>query len=265
MNSLARLLVQDGDETKTETCFRGMFFRQMPPQSDKEKYNLVVSAFTLIELPSKEERVDMIKLLWRKTLGFLVLVENGTKAGFNLIAEARNTVLKLSEKRGELRGHVFAPCPHKKACPRLVKCDKIPCNFEAYYRPISLMKKNAEVLSESFRYSYVVLRKGEITSNEPWPRFVRPPIIRHRRVHCEVCAPSGSLEQYMFTYKKNRQLYRCAKRSQWGDLLPMKLVSKETAGTNDTRQSTDDDDADLPSLDIPSDNNLLEGNTKTII
>lgn len=46
------------------------------------KYSLVVSAHSLMELPSRESRLKLLLNLWQKTADFLVIVEQGTKPGF---------------------------------------------------------------------------------------------------------------------------------------------------------------------------------------
>jgi ribosomal protein RSM22 (predicted rRNA methylase) len=45
-------------------------------------YDLTTCCFTLLELPSAEARLTAVDNLWRKTEGFLVLIEEGTNAGF---------------------------------------------------------------------------------------------------------------------------------------------------------------------------------------
>ena len=84
-------------------------------------YDLAVSAFSLLELPSKEERLKTIDTLWKKTEDFLVLIENGTFEGFMALMEARDFVIEQAKEGGsEMKntsfigqnlqtGHVFAP------------------------------------------------------------------------------------------------------------------------------------------------------------
>ncbi|MBZ3890870.1 Methyltransferase-like protein 17, mitochondrial [Sciurus carolinensis] len=75
------------------------------------QFDVVVSAFALSELPSKADRTEVVQTLWRKTSHFLVLVENGTKAGHRLLMDARDLVLKGKEKlpSDPRPGFVFAP------------------------------------------------------------------------------------------------------------------------------------------------------------
>ncbi|XP_033291816.1 methyltransferase-like protein 17, mitochondrial isoform X5 [Orcinus orca] len=49
----------------------GVFFRQFLPVSPKVQFDVVVSAFSLSELPSKANRTDVVQTLWRKTGHFL--------------------------------------------------------------------------------------------------------------------------------------------------------------------------------------------------
>jgi len=48
------------------------------------KYDLVVCAHTLLELPSAELRLQMALSLWRKSQGYLVFVEHGSRAAFEV-------------------------------------------------------------------------------------------------------------------------------------------------------------------------------------
>ena len=57
---------------------------------------MVVSAFTLMELPNQRSRVQVVENLWNKTQDLLVLVERGSPHGFATILEARNLILTLN-------------------------------------------------------------------------------------------------------------------------------------------------------------------------
>lgn len=52
----------------------------------------------------------MILNLWNRCDGYLILVEQGSNAGFKLINEARDFILHLNEKsETKVLGHAFAP------------------------------------------------------------------------------------------------------------------------------------------------------------
>lgn len=69
------------------------FFRQFLPVQHDPKHDIVVCAFSLMELPSYESRLATIENLWQKTGRFLVLVETGNRYGFTALAEARDHIL----------------------------------------------------------------------------------------------------------------------------------------------------------------------------
>lgn len=68
------------------------------------KSHLILSAFALNELPNLKTRLDTLQTLWKKCDGYLVLIENGTNAGFKLIEEARAFILQQTEN-----SYIFAP------------------------------------------------------------------------------------------------------------------------------------------------------------
>lgn len=71
------------------------------------KYDLVICSHSLFELASSENRLNVILNLWKKCDGYMILVEEGTRRGSQLINEARDFILSLEEH--SLVGHVFAP------------------------------------------------------------------------------------------------------------------------------------------------------------
>ncbi|XP_059562518.1 methyltransferase-like protein 17, mitochondrial isoform X3 [Myotis daubentonii] len=137
MLDLAEKLLKGGSENG-KLYIPGVFFRQFLPVSPKVQFNVVVSAFSLSELPSKADRAEIVQTLWRKTSDFLILVENGTKAGHCLLMEARDLVLKGKEKSplDPRPGFVFAPCPHELPCPQLTASKPLACSFSQAYHPI---------------------------------------------------------------------------------------------------------------------------------
>ncbi|KAJ9580424.1 hypothetical protein L9F63_024400 [Diploptera punctata] len=225
MNDLATLLLQHGNPEK-ELSIKKVYFRQFLPASQTLKYDIVLSAYTLFELPSAQSRLQTLVNLWNRTRGYLVLVEQGTNAGFKLILEARNFILHLSEKKdvhiSVPVAHVFSPCPHELSCPRLQE-DNTPCNFQVTYMPSSLAGRS-DARKEHF--CYVVLKKGERQADDKqWPRIVREPLVRRKHTVCRMCTKVGKLQEIVFTASKHGKFpYQCSRSSNWGDLLPMTLV-----------------------------------------
>lgn len=147
MNALADRLLRGGDPDRPRVVREGgTFFKQFLPLSNLLKYDLVISSHSLFEIPNMSMRLRTIDVLWRKTSGYLVLVESGTNEGYRLVQEARDYLLELSRKSQEEgesnpEGYVFAPCPHDNFCPRFFDGSNIPCNFEVHYKPLPLGKK----------------------------------------------------------------------------------------------------------------------------
>lgn len=71
------------------------------------KFDVVLSAYSLMELENQKKRLEVVLNLWNKCSGYLVLIEPGTNAGFQLINEARDLLLDITKKRDS--GYVFAP------------------------------------------------------------------------------------------------------------------------------------------------------------
>ncbi|KAL3275930.1 hypothetical protein HHI36_020664 [Cryptolaemus montrouzieri] len=101
MNDLAELLMKEGRGEK-QMSMQGIFYRQFLPAT-ATPYDLVVSAYSLMELPSLKNRLEVVRNLWKKTTKYLVVVEQGTNSGYKIINEVRDYIL------GHENGHVFSP------------------------------------------------------------------------------------------------------------------------------------------------------------
>ncbi|XP_029836159.4 methyltransferase-like protein 17, mitochondrial [Ixodes scapularis] len=224
MNTLARLLVQGGNPN-AEVKFRGYYQRQFLPATHKIKFDLVTSAFSLLELPSTEHRLQTVASLWGKTNSMLVLIENGTLEGHRAVLEARDFILTTTKKEDPegCGARVLAPCPHDQDCPRETEGFGIPCNFQARYEePFLLQKKKSARLN----YSYVVLqRSGSLPAEHDWARLIRPVLCRSNHVVCRVCCHDAKLREFVFTKARHgRHIYRVARCSEWGDQLPVSIL-----------------------------------------
>ncbi|KAM4604774.1 ribosome assembly protein METTL17, mitochondrial isoform 1-T1 [Polymixia lowei] len=221
MNSLAERLLK-GDNAKAEPHIKQVYFRQFLPVSPKVQFDMVVAAFSLSELSTRKEREQTLFTLWRKTSSYLVLVENGTKEGHQILMEARDTLLKKEEKivRDTRTASVFAPCPHDLMCPKMARLPTVPCNFNQHYHPLA-SPGHPERKTEKF--SYLILTRTEPVEAErtQWARVIAPVLRRPRHVHCQMCCPDGTLQRVVVTSRKHsRDVYRCARNSDWGDQLP---------------------------------------------
>ena len=211
----------------------GYTFRLHLPRSSEITYDMVTCSHSLLHVPSVTERINIVDNLWRKTAngGYLIIVENGSNAGFQVVQEARNYLSQIVRQASEfdkivelrddrdndeylencrkenkqetdLQGCLFSPCPHTSICPRF-EFDTIPCSFDVRYRNFSLNKINKSFREnvQEGRFSYIVFKKGEnIAQDSHWPRVVEP-IKPMTQIHdlCRVCTNRGTLEEILLT------------------------------------------------------------------
>uniref|UniRef100_A0A9J7XI30 Ribosome assembly protein METTL17, mitochondrial n=1 Tax=Cyprinus carpio carpio TaxID=630221 RepID=A0A9J7XI30_CYPCA len=208
MNTLAEQLLRGGNDVDNPVI-KQVYFRQFLPVSPKVQFDLVIAAFSLSELATLDERLNVIFTLWRKTNSYLVLVENGTKDGHQILMEARDTILK---------------CTHELPCPKLIKQHVVPCNFSQFYYPLPLLKSQER---QQEKLSYLIISRSDEEKPQKTERWDMARLIsqvrrRPRHVQCQLCCANGELKQLAVTARcHGKDMYRCARSSDWGDLLPV--------------------------------------------
>lgn len=246
MTDLAMALLMKGHAPKGLPA--GYTFRLHTPRDDKLTYDLVTCSHSLLHINTQLERINIVDNLWRKTStngGFLILVESGTNAGFQVLQEARHYLSQIAIDNKEkpnsdeskfinfsdstesslleencdiidtndkpwnekLVGHLYSPCPHTKTCPRY-EFDSIPCNFDIRHRnfPIDKINKALRDNVHESRFSYIVFRKGKKSTDCEWPRVVEPIKPCLTNNLCRLCTPRGTLEElFIKDYKKEHK------------------------------------------------------------
>ncbi|XP_017042760.1 methyltransferase-like protein 17, mitochondrial [Drosophila ficusphila] len=237
MNEISELILRDGHENK-QIPLRNVYYRQFLPAIETN-YDLVIISHTLFELVDKEQREDVLRNLWRKCDGYMIIAEEGTRKGSELVNEARRFLLEQDQE-----GHTVAPCPHDVVCPRLKDlADRTPCNFPVSYVPLRLGSDSLADRHTSL-YSYAILKKGpQSDSSSSWPRIVRPTLVRSKHAICRVCTEEGNLQEVIFTKSKHgKSAYSCAKVSRWGDRLPMSLGQPQVKSSSKEPATTEQPD-----------------------
>lgn len=221
MNDLSDLLLRDGDPNK-QMFLRNVNHRQFLPARET-KFDIVLSAFSMFEMPSLKNRLEVAQNLWNKTSGYLIFVEVGTNAGFKLLNEIREYLMHVKQHNAE-EAYVFSPCPHDLNCPRYQLNDGTPCNFEASYNTLPF---SGPVTIHKELYSYFVIKKGPSTcSADQWPRIIRPTLVRSKHTVCRMCTKEGKLQEIIFTQSKHgKWCHRTARHSQWGDQYPVESMT----------------------------------------
>ncbi|CAL8085448.1 unnamed protein product [Calicophoron daubneyi] len=224
----------------SETVFPGIYLRRFLP-STKQTYDLVVSAYSMIELPGTNERRRVLSNLWDRTAGFLVLIEQGTKAGFSAIMEARDWLMEV----GGDDIHIFAPCPHKKVCG---KKDAV-CNTIVRFYQFGLTQDKNEPQNELL--SYLIVSRGDWrryqvpvvpADSQFLPRVVSFKTGHDTNVTHDICLPSGSIERTVFPKKQtDKSLYFFLRHAKAGDIVPCEPVdcdlTEDNADQNDGEET----------------------------
>ncbi|XP_062849778.1 methyltransferase-like protein 17, mitochondrial [Trichomycterus rosablanca] len=235
MNTLAERLLTEGGGGE-DPHIQHVYFRQFLPVSPKVQSDLVTAAFSLSELTTQKDREDTVLTLWRKTHNYLVLVENGTKEGHQILMEARDLLLKREDRvtHDDRRPVIFAPCTHELPCPKLLKESVVPCNFLQPHYPLPVPGSGDPVRE---KFSYLVVSRAQEQDSEGrvrWGRLISPVHRRPRHVQCQICCSTGELQQLAVTARHHgRDAYRCARSSDWGDRLPLVHTGEQNLHTDD--------------------------------
>jgi ribosomal protein RSM22 (predicted rRNA methylase) len=172
-----------------------------PPEGT---WDVVVASYVLGEIPDAERR-DVTEQWFAATSGELVVVEPGSKDGFEVVRRAREHLITLGAT-------ISAPCPHDGTCP-MAGGDW--CHFAVRVARTKLQRqiKAGDRGYEDEKYSYVVAsRQGPVARS---PRVVGPPRRRGGHVRLKLCTTDGLNE--LIVAKREAERYRSARKLEWGD------------------------------------------------
>ncbi|KAI8366658.1 mitochondrial small ribosomal subunit Rsm22-domain-containing protein [Radiomyces spectabilis] len=225
------------------------FKRYLAIHPSAPKTDLVISAFTIGDIPSAALQKSTVAQLWDQTGDLLVLVERGTPIGSANIARARQWILDSEREQGGAV-HTVAPYPHDLPCPMLYSPDAKPEQMWQHFsqrvqRPPFLMRtKHSKLNTEDATYSYCIMRRGprpqptEESSLEMqaynWPRLIQPPLKRKGHVVMDISAANGEIQRMVIPKSQGKVPYRDARKAMWGDLFPHlsknKIVTRMSKG-----------------------------------
>ena len=159
------------------------------PQPRKQ-YDVIIAPYTLWTLKEDYMRKNLVQNFWSlldPKGGVLVLIEKGIPRGFELIAGARETLLKYhvaspgdekveapiddaSQNRfgPKEKGMIIAPCTNHGKCPMYITAGRSQgrkdyCHFsQRYLRPQFLQRilRSRDKNHEDIAFSYVALQRG---------------------------------------------------------------------------------------------------------
>ena len=167
--------------------------------------DLVVISYALGELVPQLRR-SAIEFAWSRTKQMLVVVGPGTPGDFRTILDARTQLL-------ELGAHLLAPCPHESACPMEDGSDW--CHFaQRLERTADHRRLKSGALGyEDEKFSYVVASRA--ASTRATARILRHPQKHSGHVQLRLCTGSGLVQ--LTVTKSQKENYRRARKSEWGD------------------------------------------------
>ena len=174
--------------------------------------DLVTVSYLLGELPAAQSAALVAALARTAGKSAIVLIEPGTPAGYRRIVDARDQLIG-----GGLT--VVAPCPHGEACP--IPRDRDWCHFSVRVNRSSVHRtvKHGELAYEDEKFSYIAAVGPQAGRGSPAPgRVLRHPQQRKGLVSLRLCTPAGL--QTVIVSKRQGDLYRAAKDTEWGDPWP---------------------------------------------
>jgi ribosomal protein RSM22 (predicted rRNA methylase) len=168
------------------------------------KYDLILASYSIGELPT-DARTRLISAAWEACSGALVIVEPGTRRGFDVIADSRDQLIALGAA-------IAAPCPHARECPMKAAGDW--CHFSARIERTAEHRrlKQGELGYEDEKFSYVVASRLE--PHRAIARIVRHPQHYSGHVKLQLCSQDGLRERTITRSQKEQ--YRAVRRAGWG-------------------------------------------------
>lgn len=154
----------------------------------KGKFDIIIAPYTLWQLKENYVRKSHLQNLWgmlSQNGGIMLVVEKGIPRGFELVAEARNTLLETriantgfdaaedenASRRTVLekdKGMIVAPCTNHESCPMyqtpgMVKGRRDICHFEQRYTRPAFLQRILGAKSknwEDVKFSYLSVMRG---------------------------------------------------------------------------------------------------------
>lgn len=169
-------------------------------------FDLITLSYSIGEL-SPSTVAPLIETSWQMAKQCLIVIEPGTPAGFARIRTIREQLISLG-------AHMVAPCPHALACP-MTGDDW--CHFSQRVERSFLHRriKEGSLGYEDEKYSYLIFSKTAYPL--PSCRVLRHPSKRSGHVNLTLCTSEG-LSQKTIS-KRTPDLYRQARKAEWGDVL----------------------------------------------
>lgn len=173
--------------------------------------DLVITSYVLNEMTA-EDRINVVRWLWKNTKKMLIIVEPGTPVGSDNIRRIRDYLI-------EEGAHIAAPCPGTGRCP--VRGDDW-CHFSCRVQRGKLHRllKAGDAPYEDEKFSYIAVSKEECQQQDkPYGRVMRHPLTEKGRITLNIC--TGDSIATRIVTKKDGEMYKKAKKVSCGDTLAL--------------------------------------------
>lgn len=196
-------------------------------------FDLVTVCYVAGEL-SEAARRRLLARAWAHCEGTLLVVEPGTRAGYERLMSMRDALLAAG-------AHVLAPCPHALPCP-LAQDDW--CHFAQRVARSRLHRivKGADLGYEDEKSAYLAVAREPAPAPAPG-RVLRRPEVHKAAVELSVCTRAGLA--YATIPRRDKPRYRLARKLRAGDAWP--AADAAGAAAADRPSEAPDPDADPPS------------------
>ncbi len=170
-----------------------------------DQHDVVVISYSLGEL-SEQHAARIVANAWQAASKALVIVEPGTRRGFDVVNRARTWLIAAG-------GSLLAPCPHHEICPMAAAGDW--CHFAQRVERTSQHRalKGGALGYEDEKFSYVAATRMGAPAVSA--RIVRHPLKYSGHVKLTLCTAQG-LKMPTIT-RSQKERYRAARSADWGD------------------------------------------------
>jgi ribosomal protein RSM22 (predicted rRNA methylase) len=170
--------------------------------------DLVIASYAINEI-HPDHLKSLLTVAWASTKKILIIVEPGTKIGFQNILKVREILINLE-------AYLLAPCPHPLKCP-MQEIDKW-CHFRVRFNRSKLHQqiKLGTLNYEDEPFSFVAFCRDKVTL--PTDRLTSFPKKEKGFLSFESCTSQGEIAKKRIM-KRNKEQYNSAKDITWGDGL----------------------------------------------
>ncbi len=176
--------------------------------TDLPQADLVVAGYVMNEVVRGDAKMDAVAAsLWGAAKQSLVLIEPGTTAGYKVIIDFRERLLKAGAQ-------MMAPCPHAATCPLL---GKSWCHFSVRVERSKLhkmLKEGADLGYEDEKFSYIAVSRA--AQELPEARIIGYPT-GTKVVLVPACLATGVVETLQIA--KSNPGFKAARKASWGDAI----------------------------------------------